>query len=138
MKLERKTVMGKDASKVVVIDDNTDYLFTMKTFLSRNGFEVETAPDGQAGIELIKEFRPNIVLLDVMMETTFSGFEVCRQIRNDSELKDLPIIGITGMEDELGLKYYKYDDEDYFNPNAFFDKPVDKDALLKKIKELIS
>jgi len=122
---------------IVIIDDNTDYLFTMKTFLSRNGFEVETAPDGQTGIELIRKERPDLILLDVMMETTFSGFEVCQQIRNDSELKSIPIIGITGMEDELGLKFDKYDDADYFSPDAFFDKPVDKDVLLKKIKELI-
>lgn len=129
--------MGNAPSKIVIVDDNTDYLFTMKTFLSRNGFEVETAPDGQTGIELIKKERPDLILLDVMMETTFSGFEVCRQIRNDSELKSIPIIGITGMEDELGLKFDKYDDEDYFSPDAFFDKPVDKDALLEKIKDLI-
>ena len=129
--------MGNAPSKIVIVDDNTDYLFTMKTFLSRNGFEVETAPDGQTGIDLIRKERPDLILLDVMMETTFSGFEVCRQIRNDSELKSIPIIGITGMEDELGLKFDKYDDEDYFSPDAFFDKPVDKDALLQKIKDLI-
>lgn len=129
--------MGNAPSKIVIVDDNTDYLFTMKTFLSRNGFEVETAPDGQTGIDLIRKERPDLILLDVMMETTFSGFEVCRQIRNDSELESIPIIGITGMEDELGLKFDKYDDEDYFSPDAFFDKPVDKDALLQKIKDLI-
>ena len=124
--------------KIVIVDDNTDYLFTMKTFLSRNGFEVETASDGQTGIELIIKERPNLILLDVMMETTFSGFEVCRQMRNDPELKKIPIIGITGMEDELGLKFDKYEDADYFSPDALFGKPVDKDALLIKIKELIS
>jgi len=124
--------------KIVIVDDNTDYLFTMKTFLSRNGFEVETASDGQTGIELIIKERPNLILLDVMMETIFSGFEVCRQIRNDPELKKIPIIGITGMEDELGLKFDKYEDADYFSPDALFGKPVDKDALLIKIKELIS
>ena len=109
----------------------------MKTFLSRNGFQVKTAPDGQTGIELIRKERPNLVMLDVMMETTFSGFEVCRQIRNDPDLKNTPIIGITGMEDELGLKFDKYDDAEYFSPDVFFDKPVDKDALLQKIKDLI-
>lgn len=130
--------MSNTPPKIVIVDDNTDYLFTMKTFLSRNGFEVETASDGQAGIDLIKKGRPDLVLLDVMMETIFSGFEVCRQIRNDPELKKMPIIGITGMEDELGLKFDKYKDEEYFSPDALFDKPVDKDALLAKIKELIS
>ena len=118
--------MVKDILKIVIIDDNTDYLFTMKTFLSRNGFEVETAPNGQAGIELIRKERPDLILLDVMMETTFSGFEVCRQVRSDNELKKTPIIGITGMEDELGLKFDKYDDADYFSPDVFFDKPVER------------
>jgi len=129
--------MGNALLKIVIVDDNTDYLFTMKTFLSRNGFEVETAADGKTGIELIRNGRPDLVLLDVMMETTFSGFEVCRQIRNDPQLKSTPIIGITGMEDELGLKFDKYEDADYFSPDVFFDKPVDKDALLEKIKDLI-
>lgn len=129
--------MGKEISKIVIVDDNTDYLFTMKTFLSRNGFEVETAPDGETGIGLIKKELPDLILLDVMMETTFSGFEVCRQVRNDPQLKNTPIIGITGMEDELGLTFDKYDDADYFSPDVFFDKPVDKDALLEKIKALI-
>jgi len=124
-------------AKIVIVDDNTDYLFTMKTFLSRNGFEVETASNGEIGIELIKKEHPNLIILDVMMETTFSGFEVCRQIRNNPDLKNTPVIGVTGMEDELGLEYEKYDDEDYFSPNAFFDKPVDKDILLEKINDLI-
>ncbi|MCP3874023.1 MAG: response regulator [Desulfobacteraceae bacterium] len=130
--------MGKAPSKIIIVDDNTDYLFTMKTFLSRNGFEVQTAHNGQVGIELIKKERPDLVMLDVMMETTFSGFDVCRQIRNDPELKDMPIIGITGMEDELGLKFDKYDDEEYFSPDVFLEKPVNKDELLEKIKTLIS
>ena len=129
--------MGDTPAKIVIVDDNTDYLFTMKTFLSRNGFEVETAADGESGIELIKKQQPDLVILDVMMETIFSGFEVCRQIRNDPALKNTPIIGVTGMEDELGLKFDEYDDAEYFSPNVFFDKPVDKDALLEKIKDLI-
>ncbi len=130
--------MGDMPMKIVIVDDNTDYLFTMKTFLSRNGYEVETASDGQTGMDMIKATKPDLIMLDVMMETTFSGFEVCRQIRNDPELKKTPIIGITGMEDELGVKFDKYDDSDYFSPNAFFDKPVDKDALLKTIQDLLS
>lgn len=130
--------MGEKLLKIIIVDDNTDYLFTMKTFLSRNGFEVEVAADGQTGIELIRKERPDLIMLDVMMESTFSGFEVCRQVRNDPELKKTPIIGITGMEEELGLKFDKYGDAEYFNPDVFFDKPVDKDALLEKIKDLLS
>ena len=130
--------MGNAPSKIIVIDDNPDYLFTMKTFLTRNGFDGETAADGNSGIALIREHQPDLVMLDVMMENTYSGFEVCRLIRNDPELKKTPIIGISGMADELGVKFDMYEDKEYFSPDAYFDKPVDKEALLVKIKDFIS
>ena len=124
--------------KIIIVDDNTDYLFTMKTFLTRNGYDVATAPDGQKGMDLIREERPDLIMLDVMMESTFSGFDVCRQIRNDTELKKTPIIGITGMAEEIGVAFNKDDDSEYFSPDAFFDKPVNKEALLKTIHDLLS
>ena len=130
--------MGNKPSKIVIIDDNPDFLFTMQTFLTRNGFNVETASDGTTGFELIQKHRPDLVMLDVMMESTYSGFEVCRLVRNDPDLKTTPIIGISGMADEIGVNFDIYEDREYFTPDAFFDKPVDKDALLAKINDLIS
>lgn len=130
--------MGNKPFTIIIVDDNQDYLFTMKTFLTRNGFAVETASDGTSGMELIRKLHPDLIMLDVMMETTFSGFEVCRQVRQDPDLKETPIFGISGMADELGIKFDKYGDAEYFSPDAFFDKPVDKDALLAKIKDLMS
>jgi DNA-binding NtrC family response regulator len=123
--------------KIVLVDDNTDYLFTMETFLSRNGFEVKTSEDAEKGLELIRKESPDILLLDVMMETLFSGFELCKQMRMDDELKDIPIIGISGMGDELGIDYKQWPDYEYFKPDAFLDKPVDKQKLLRLIPETI-
>jgi DNA-binding response OmpR family regulator len=123
--------------KIVLVDDNTDYLFTMETFLKRNGFEVKTADDGQKGLDLIRKEPPDVVLLDVMMESLFSGFEVCKQLRMDDDLKDIPIIGISGMGDELGIDYKQWPDYDYFKPDDFLDKPVDKQKLLQLIPVVI-
>ncbi|MDZ7762554.1 MAG: response regulator [Desulfovermiculus sp.] len=123
---------------VLIIDDNQDYVLAMKTFLSKNGFAVRSAPDGKKGIELIAEQAPDLILLDVMMESLYSGFDVCKYIRKDPRLKEIPIIGISGLKDELGITFDKERDSDYFSPDAFFDKPVDKDALLKTINDLLS
>jgi DNA-binding response OmpR family regulator len=123
--------------KIVLVDDNPDYLFTMETFLKRNGFEVKTADDGRKGVELIRKEPPDVVLLDVMMESLFSGFEVCRQLRMDDNLKDIPIIGISGMGDELGIDYKQWPDYEYFKPDEFLDKPVDRQKLLQLIPAAI-
>ncbi len=123
--------------KIVMVDDNTDYLFTMETFLNRNGFEVKTSDDAKKGLELIRSEHPDVVLLDVMMETLFSGFELCKQMRMDDDLKDIPIIGISGMVEELGIDYKQWPDYDYFKPDAFLDKPVDKQKLLRLIPETV-
>ena len=128
--------MGKNL-KIVMVDDNTDFLFTMETFLQRNGFEVLTADDGQKGMDLIRKEQPDLIMLDIMMETLFSGFEVCKQVRSDNELKRIPIIGISGMGEELEIDYKQWPDYEYFRPEAFLDKPVDKQQLLKTIPEVI-
>ena len=127
----------EDPVKIIIVDDNTDYLFTMSTFLKRNGYETLTAEEGQKGIDLIEKERPDLILLDVMMESTYTGLDVCRKVRTNPDLKDIPIIGISGMADELGVQVEKWGDEDYFKVDEFFDKPVDKEKLLPRIKELL-
>jgi len=128
--------MGKNV-KIVMIDDNPDFLFTMETFLKKNDFEVLTAEDGQKGLELIRKERPDVVLLDIMMETLFSGFEVCKTLRSDDDLAYVPIIGISAMGEELDINYSQWPDYDYFRPDAFLDKPIDKQRLLRMIPEVI-
>jgi CheY-like chemotaxis protein len=126
------------SKKILIIDDNPDFLFTTETFLKRNGFATLTAQDGKKGLELAQQEHPDLVLLDVMMETLYSGFEVCKRIKTDPHLQSIPIIGISGMADELGVRYEKDRDQEYFSPDAFFEKPVDKEKLLAKIKEFLS
>ena len=121
-------------AKIILVDDNHDLLFTMETFLSRNGFEVLTADDGRKGLDLIKEIHPDLILLDIMMETTYSGLDVCKGIRSDPNLKDIPIIGISGIGDEMGIQIDKWGDDDYFSVDEFFEKPVDREKLLERIK----
>jgi DNA-binding response OmpR family regulator len=136
---ERRCDMEKNRKlKVALIDDNKDYLFTMETFLKRNGFDTVTATDGKTGIALLRKEQPDVILLDIMMETLLSGFEVCRVVRSDPSLEKTPIIGISGMGDELDLQYDKWEDREYFDPDDFIEKPVDKELLLSKIEAVIT
>ncbi len=123
--------------KIVLIDDNEDYLFTMETFLTRNGFSVATACNIQEGLTLIRNEQPNVILLDVMMESTYAGFELWKMLQADAALKEIPVIGISGMQSDLGVKPAGYPDQEYFQPAAFLEKPVDRDLLLKTIARVL-
>jgi len=122
------------AAKIIIIDDDSDYRFTMETFLNRNGFETLTAEKGQEGLDLIEKERPDLILLDVMMQSTYSGLEICKQLRSNPELKDIPIIGISGMSNELGVRLDKWGEDEYFKVDEYYEKPVDREKLLERIK----
>ena len=124
--------------RIAIIDDNTDYLFTMETFLKRNGFETITAEDGKKGLELIQKEHPDLILLDIMMETFFTGFEVRRKLRKAPELKDIPVIAVSAIGPELHVdKEKSWFIKKYISEDNFFEKPVDREKLLAKIKELL-
>jgi len=122
------------AAKIMIIDDDSDYRFTMETFLNRNGFETLTAGNAQDGLDLIEKEHPDLILLDVMMQSIYSGLEICKQLRSNPELKDIPIIGISGMGKELDVRLDKWGDDEYFNVDEFYEKPVDREKLLESIK----
>ncbi len=127
----------KKSIKIALVDDNEDYLFTMETFLKRNGFMTVTATNGPSGLELIQNQRPDLVLLDVMMGSSYAGFELWKALQEDPELKEIPVIAVSAMKNELGVRPERYRDEDYFHPSAFVDKPVDRQMLLKTIHEVL-
>lgn len=125
-------------SKIIIIDDNRDYLFTMETFLQRNGFKTFTAESGQTGLDLIQKEHPDLILVDIMMEGLFAGFQLVKKVGTDPELKDIHIIGISGIVEELDVRRDKHFlMKKYFSSDNFFEKPVDKERLLTKIKELL-
>jgi CheY-like chemotaxis protein len=118
MTLRRGITMG--TKKILIIDDNPDFIFTMETFLKRSGFTTLSAQDGKKGVETAQKEHPDLILLDVMMETLYSGFEVCKRIRTDPQLKSTPIIGISGMADELGVRYDRRKGPGVFQPGRLF------------------
>ena len=86
--------------RVLVVDDEPDLLELVRFHLAQAGFEVETARDGRHGLEAIRRRRPDLVVLDWMLPD-LSGTEVCRQVRSDPQLRDLPILLLTAKAEEV-------------------------------------
>jgi len=119
------------AGKILIVDDESAARAALETLLRREDFEVRNAHDGAAALELCAEFRPDLILLDILMPG-MNGFEVCRRIKAHPDTRLTPVVLITGLsatEDRI----------DGINAGAddFLSKPIDFNELLARTRSLL-
>jgi two-component system alkaline phosphatase synthesis response regulator PhoP len=122
------------SKKIIIIDDDIDLVEALRMTLEGEGFEVIDAQDGKKGLQKIKDEKPDLVLLDVMMGTQDEGFHVAYQIRNQEGSADIPIIMLTAVGQETGFTFDKEKDEDYLPVDEFIEKPINPDKLIELVK----
>ena len=114
--------------KALIVDDDQDLVELLADAFSRDGrFDVKTANNGFDAGMLVKEFRPDVVVLDIMLPD-INGKEVCQRVRGDSTLEQVKIICISGMVEED-----KIDELRKSGADDFLHKPLDIDELLRRI-----
>jgi CheY-like chemotaxis protein len=127
--------------KILAIEDDPDMLTALRMPLEASGYEVFTATTGEEGLQMVKEIEPDLIILDVMMETTTAGFQVSLKLRSpepDSEYaayRDIPILMLTAIHTTTSLRFGP--DEAYLPVDDFVDKPIDPDELLEKVDALV-
>ncbi len=127
--------------KILVIEDDLDMVTAIRMPLEANGYEVFHAATGEEGLQKVKEVEPDLIILDVMMETTTAGFQVSLQLRNPdpaseyAAYRDIPILMLTAIHTTTSLRFGP--DEAYLPVDDFVDKPIDPDVLLEKVQALI-
>jgi len=124
---------------ILIIDDDPDITEAMTVILANRGYEVRSAQDGSEGMDLLKEAKPDLIILDVMMRTSQEGFELSRELKHNKTYKDIPILMLTGVKQKTGLDF-KADagDEAWLPVEEYLDKPVRPDILLAKVEDLLS
>ena len=124
-------------ARILVIDDDQDLLDAVRLVLEKAHFEVEVALTPEQGIEKVKSVAPDLVILDVMMPSDYEGFAVARSIREDLDMRDLPIVILSCVHEKKQVPYRFAPDKDYLPVDVFLDKPVDINRLLVTVKELL-
>ena len=124
-------------SKILIVDDDPDFVLAMRMALEANGFEVEAAMTPEQGISKALSAKPDLVLLDIMMPLGSEGFEAARSLRGEHGLQDMPIIVLTNVHQARGTPYRFAPDQDYLPVQAFLDKSADSDAVIDAIKQAL-
>lgn len=122
--------MGNKNQKILVVDDESDILELLKYNLSKEGYDVKTALDGIKGVEIAKNFLPDLIILDIMMPKQ-DGVETCRQLREIPELSNAFVIFLTARSEEYSeVAAFETGADDYIT------KPIKPRALVSRINAL--
>jgi len=120
-----------ERKKILVIDDEEDICETAKARLEASNMDVQTALNGPEGIKKAISFKPDFILLDLMMPE-MDGFQVCENLKKNKLTKSIPVVVLTCLEDEEAAKKVISK-----GANGYMVKPFDKDSLLYTIKEFL-
>jgi DNA-binding response OmpR family regulator len=123
--------------KILFVDDDRDFLSAQTAFFGSRAFEVITLDRVDGALERISQEKPDVIVLDLMMEHYDSGFMLSRKIRQDPAMASVPILMLSGVASATGHKFGAEIAalKDWIKLDAFLDKPVTGRQLLKVIEE---
>ncbi len=132
--------MNAPRARILIVDDDFDFLEINRYVLERAGYEVVTATTPDEALARIAEAVPDLVITDLMMTSVDAGFTLSARLRDDPRTAHVPIIISTSVSSQLGLDFRPASaaDLEKMRVDAYFDKPLDPDALLAKVAELLA
>lgn len=128
--------MGETKGKILVVDDEPDVVDMLRMMLENASYEVVSAYDGKEGIEKAKMEKPDAIVLDLMMPS-MDGFEACKEMKNDADLKDIPVLVLTAIGRHFSDTKYARSLGLGLESDDYIDKPVDPNVLLNRIAGLL-
>jgi len=137
---EEKTMSGQ-YPKILVIDDDPDFRAAVTPILKSALYEVFTASNPEEGKKMILAEKPDLILLDIMMDSLFDGFSLCNAIKTSPEfeaVKTTPVVFVSAVKELAGSRFqFKGDEQGLAGPDDYIDKPIKPDDLLARIKKLL-
>lgn len=124
-------------AKILIIDDDPDFVEAMKIILESDGYDVDAAYDGDEALLKIRNELPDLILLDIMMRSKSEGFSLARIIKQDDSLKRIPIIAVSAVTKETGFKFNPDIDQDFFPVDEYLEKPIESEKLLEVVSKML-
>lgn len=130
-------MLKKEKKTILIVDDDTDYLFQLKLAVKSMGFEVITADTQKEAESIIEKMRPDLAILDLMMENQDTGFILSHKMKN--LYPDVPVIIASAVTAETGMLFdvTTEEEQDWIKADLFLDKGIRNDQLHKEINKLL-
>ncbi len=129
--MEKKT-------KVLLVDDDVDFIDLNKAVLENHGFEVAVAFSGREGLDKVRFEQPDVIVLDLMMEKHDTGFTFAKSIKADPIYRNIPILLLTAVAGETGYDFSQELDGYWMKTDDYASKPLLPDELIKRIRDLLA
>ena len=126
-------------AKILIIDDDPDIVEAMRVVLESKDHQVSITKSGEEGLKQVNLDKPDLIILDVMMETMDKGFEVAKGLKKNQKHKDIPILMLTAIKESTGLDFKnEAGDEDWLPVDDYMEKPLKPEVLLSKVEWLLN
>jgi PleD family two-component response regulator len=123
--------MPTGAARILIADDNAQGVELLEAYLTDSGHEIQTAADGEETLKKVQQWKPDLILLDIMMPK-ISGFEVCKRLRADPATRDIGILMVTALDQPSDI-----DRANEVGTDDFLTKPINKTELLLRVRSLL-
>ena len=127
-------------AKILIIDDDPDFTMANQAILEAAGHQVITAADGKTGLEKVKSEDPDLIILDIMMDSIYEGFSVTTTLRGTPEYmdyRDIPILMVSAVKKITGERFDVPPEAKGAEGDEYLDKPFTAEVLLNKVNHLL-
>ena len=122
---------------ILVVDDDPNFVVVIKPVLESKGYKVDAAYSRQVAMEKLQSFKPDLILLDIMMEKLTDGFDICYKLKHDPEMKNIPVLAVSAITEKTGFKFSPATDGEYFEADDYVTKPIKPSELLERVEKLL-
>jgi len=127
-------------AKVLLIDDDQDFRTSVKSFLESHGYQVFEAESGHEGLRQVKEHKPDVILLDVMMETSVEGYGVTHSLKYKEEYAEyshIPVFMVSSIEESPDERFSMSAEVEMIRPDRYLTKPLDMPRFLQILERAV-
>ena len=123
--------------RILIVDDDQDYGDALRIVLENNGYEVNHVLNIRDGQKALDGEKPNLIILDVMMDRHTDGFDLCYKLKHDEACRTIPIMMVTAVTEKTGFKFSPETDGEYLEADVYVAKPIPVAELLSRVNKMI-